>query len=275
MTAWNRIGGLALTLVAFSAPAADPPARVVPLKRAHAHNDYEHPRPLLDALDRGFCSVEADIYLTPDGLLVGHDRKDLKPGRTLEALYLDPLRARVKANGGSVYPGGPPFWLLIDVKSGAEDTYAALDKALATYADLLSATRDGKFERKAVTIVVSGNRAKDTLAKQKVCFAGLDARPEDLGSDAPADLIPWVSANWTLQFRWRGDGPMPDAERAKLKEFVAKAHKQGRLVRFWATPEAEAVWAELLAAGVDLVNTDKLDELQTFLLARDPAPKKP
>src|SRR6185295_14563982 len=67
-----------------------------PLPQAHAHNDYEHARPLLDALDHGFCSVEADIWLTPDGLLVAHDRKDLKPARTLEALYLDPLRERVK-----------------------------------------------------------------------------------------------------------------------------------------------------------------------------------
>lgn len=33
-----------------------------PLDRAHAHNDYEHARPLIDALERGFGSVEADVY---------------------------------------------------------------------------------------------------------------------------------------------------------------------------------------------------------------------
>ena len=78
---------------------------VVPLRHAHAHNDYEHTRPLLDALDHGFCGVEADIYLVSGKLLVAHDRKDAKPERTLQALYLDPLRERVKANGGRVYPG--------------------------------------------------------------------------------------------------------------------------------------------------------------------------
>ena len=36
--------------------------RVVPLMRAHAHNDFQHTRPLLDALDCGFSSVEADVY---------------------------------------------------------------------------------------------------------------------------------------------------------------------------------------------------------------------
>jgi hypothetical protein len=54
-----------------------------PLVRAHAHNDYEHARPLFDALDRGFCSVEADVYLIDGELLVAHDRKDVKAGRTL------------------------------------------------------------------------------------------------------------------------------------------------------------------------------------------------
>ncbi|HVK12492.1 MAG TPA: phosphatidylinositol-specific phospholipase C/glycerophosphodiester phosphodiesterase family protein [Gemmataceae bacterium] len=262
---------VAVLVAAPLAPGADPP---VPLARAHAHNDYEHPRPLLDALDRGFGSVEADVYLTPDGLLVAHDRKDLKPGRTLQKLYLDPLRERVKANGGRVHANGPPFWLLVDVKTAAEDTYAALDKVLADYADILSGTRDGKFERRAVTIVLSGNRAKEIIAKQTVRYVGIDGRPEDLDSDAPTDLLPWISANWTLQFRWRGDGPMPAPERAKLTEYVNKAHAKGRRVRFWATPESEAVWKELVAAGVDLINTDKLRELQSFLIAHDSAARK-
>src|SRR2546430_573705 len=70
-----------------------------PLTRAHAHNDYEHTRPLLDALDHGFCSIEADIWLVDGKLLVAHERGNVKPDRTLQALYLDPLRERVRWNG--------------------------------------------------------------------------------------------------------------------------------------------------------------------------------
>jgi hypothetical protein len=268
-------GATALCLPTGLLPALDGEKPATPLRQAHAHNDYEHPRPLRDALAQGFCSVEADIFLTPDGLLVAHERKDLKPGRTLEKLYLDPLRELVKANGGKVYPDGPMFYLLIDVKTGAAETYAALDRVLARYADVLSVTRDGKFEPKAVTVVVSGNRDKEAMTRQAVRYAGIDGRPEDLGSDAPAHLVPWISANWTLLFRWRGDGPMPEAERQKLLGLVEKAHGRGRLVRFWATPEKEVVWKELLAAGVDLINTDKLGELRTFLLAIPPGRKKP
>src|SRR6516164_9823035 len=132
---------------------------VVPLIHAHAHNDYEHERPLFDALDHGFCSVEADVFLQKDQLLVGHEAKDLQPERTLEKLYLDSLRVRVRVNHGRVYRDGPTIYLLIDVKTEAKATYKALDKVLARYADILSIVDHGRFEQKAVTAVISGNRA--------------------------------------------------------------------------------------------------------------------
>jgi hypothetical protein len=239
---------------------------VVPLRNAHAHNDYEHKRPLFDALDNGFCSVEADVFLVRNQLLVGHNRSDLKPERTLEKLYLDPLRERIWSHGGRVYPDGPTIFLLVDVKTEAKATYAVLDQVLAQYADILSVTRSGKFEAKAVTVVVSGNRAPEMLATQTVCYAGLDGRSEDLESTVPAHLMPWISDRWGKLFRWRGEGPMPPEEQTKLGEFVSKAHAHGRLVRFWGTPESPVFWTELRAARVDLINTDKLPELRRFLL---------
>jgi hypothetical protein len=209
--------------------------------------------------------VEADVFLEDGALLVGHARADLRPGRTLEKLYLDPLRERIKANGGRVYKNGPVIWLLVDVKTEALSTYEALDRVLARYTDIVSVVQGGKIDEKAVSVVVSGNRAKVQAAAQKVRYAGIDGRVSDLDSTEPAHLMPWISDNWTTLFRWRGDGPMPEDERGKLKELVRKAHQHGRLVRFWATPEKTPVWQELRAAGVDLINTDKLAMLRDFL----------
>jgi hypothetical protein len=259
--------GAALILALYTRASAQnsPLQKVVPLPQAHAHNDYEHKRPLFDALDQGFCSVEADVFLVDGTLLVGHAKADLKPERTLEKLYLDPLRERIKANGGRVYKNGPTIWLLVDVKTEAKSTYQALDKVLARYSDIVSMVKDGNFEKKAVTVVVSGNRAQAEITAQKVRYAGIDGRASDLESREPAHLVPWISDNWTNLFRWRGVGPLPEDERAKLKEFVAKAHQHGRLVRFWATPESVVFWGELRAAGVDLINTDKLEQLKQFL----------
>src|SRR4051812_2888640 len=56
----------------LSVDASSSGRAVVPLQRAHAHNDYEHRRPLFDALARGFSSVEADVWLSRGKLLVAH-----------------------------------------------------------------------------------------------------------------------------------------------------------------------------------------------------------
>lgn len=247
-----------------------------PLWRAHAHNDYEHPRPLFDALDHRFGSVEADIYLVEGQLLVAHDPVDLDPARTLESLYLDPLAARVKANGGSVYRGHRgPLQLLIDIKTEGSSTYRELDRHLARYRHLFTTYAHGRVYPGPVTAVISGDRAaRPVMEAQTVRRAFYDGRLSDLGSSAPASFVPLISDNWTLNFTWQGVGAFPDAERAKLRGIVSEAHARGQRIRFWATPDQpgparDALWGELLAAGVDHLNTDDLAGLQAFLDAHE------
>ncbi len=249
--------------------------QVTPLPHAHAHNDYRHDRPLYDALAHGFNSVEADIFLVDDDLYVAHDRRDITPERTLRRLYLDPLRERVKQNGGRVYPNpGAPgqFTLLIDIKTGAVETYKALDRILAEYRDIFTSFGLDGRSGKAVLAIISGNRPRELMESQKLRYAGCDGRLTDLQSESPAALIPMISDNWRNHFKWNGTGEMPAKERDRLREIVQKVHEKGRLVRFWATPDnsslaRETLWRELLSAGVDLLNTDDLEGLRQFLLA--------
>lgn len=238
-----------------------------PLPQAHSHNDYQHDRPLLDALDHGFCSIEADVFLIDGELLVGHELKEVDKARSLRALYLEPLRERFNAQG-RIYPAGPPLTLLIDIKSDGPETYAALHQVLAEYSDMLSVVNDGQFKEGAVTVIISGNRPQSDVAATDPRYTGIDGRLTDLDSDAPKHLLPLISDNWTNHFKWRGEGPMPEEERAKLKSIVAKAHAGGRQIRFWATPESPALWAELRDAGVDYIGTDDLDALRQFLKQR-------
>src|SRR3989441_1743356 len=272
----NRIGLIAFLIVAaghiLAQPANSLPEgkALKPLQYAHAHNDYEHKRPLFDALECGFCSVEADIWLVDGKLLVAHDRNQVKPERTLQALYLDPLRARARRNGGRVYSSGPEVTLLVDVKSDAEKTYTALREVLKEYSDVLTVFRSGRTATNAVTVIISGNRDRSVMANETIRYAALDGRLEDLDSKASSHFIPLVSESWTKIFKWRGAGPMPDDEKQKLQQTVTKAHAQGRKIRFWATPDQPEVWKELLDAGVDLLNADDLAGLQKFLLSRHP-----
>ena len=268
----NRVRLLALGLFVGLLTAACRPAaaaEVEPLSQAHAHNDYLHERPLLDALDHGFTSVEADIFLVDGKLLVAHTRRELEPDRTLQKLYLDPLRQRVRKHDGSVYGDGKPFHLLIDFKSDGEATYAALDKVLAEYAEMLSRVEDGKYHRGAVEISISGDRPIETITAAPLRYAGIDGRLGDLDSDVPAHLMPLVSDNWNYTFRWRGTGEMKEAERQKLHDYVQRAHDAGRKIRFWASPDRVEVWRELQAAGVDMINTDDLAGLESFLRGQD------
>ncbi|WP_458112109.1 phosphatidylinositol-specific phospholipase C/glycerophosphodiester phosphodiesterase family protein [Arthrobacter sp. R1-13] len=258
--------------------AAHAPASVVvgqPLAQAHAHNDYEHDRPLFDALEHGFTSVEADVWLVDGELLVAHDLEDVQPGVTLESLYLDPLQDLVRSNQGhSVYPKWDgSLQLLIDIKSEDEATYAAIEQELAEHRDIMSRYTNGTTKTGPVTAVISGNRPLATMQAQEKRFSFYDGRSADLTSGKPAALMPLVSDNWTRLFTWQGVGPMPEAERTKLHAYVAEAHANGYRVRFWATPDMsgaarEAVWNELFDAGVDHINTDDLEALQQFLTAR-------
>lgn len=246
-------------------------AQPVPLPRAHAHNDYEHPRPLLDALDHGFCSIEADVHLVDGELLVAHDRADVQPGRTLQALYLDPLRERIAEHGGRVYPGGPSVILLVDIKSEAEATYVVLRRILRDYADILTRFTATEVDEGPVTVIISGNRPRAMMEAEAVRYAAYDGRLDDLDADppAPASFIPLVSSNWAQIALWYGRGDLPEAARQRLKAAVEKAHVQGRKIRFWATSDNPVVWRALYEAGVDLLNADDLAGLRAFLMERE------
>lgn len=235
------------------------------LTRAHAHNDYEHTRPLFDALDQRFGNVEADVWLVDGQLLVAHSAKDVKRDRTLSRLYLEPLRARVKRNGGRVYRDGPPIVLLVDIKSEAAPTYAALHDVLKTYADMLTMFRGDRMETKAVTVIISGNRPREEMLAQPLRYAAYDGRSGDLDAKETAAFIPWISENWQKLSTWKWDGAMPATDRAMLKAFVERAHAQGRKVRLWNTPDRPDAWRVLQEAGVDIIGTDDLAGLARWM----------
>jgi hypothetical protein len=267
----NRPRHLALCLLAALTAAFTPAAeeQLPPLTQAHAHNDYEHRRPLFDALDHGFASVEADIHLVNGQLLVAHDLDKVKPERTLQALYLDPLRTRAKKFGGRIYPNGDPtFYLLIDTKTDPIATYAVLRNVLNDYSDLLTRFDGARIDTKAVTVVLTGNRPRTVLPGEKVRLAGLDGQMPDLSEHNSNGVFLWMSENWKNYFNWNGHDSFPDDQKARLLDMVAKAHERHMKVRFWNAPQSVVFWSELRADGVDLLNADDLAGLEKFLRAK-------
>ena len=248
---------------ASQSSSAETPA--TPLPQAHAHNDYAHDRPLFEALENGFCSVEADIFLVDGELLVGHERSELRPDRTLQSLYLEPLREIVDRNDGRVYKQAADFQLLIDIKTDGIETYQKLAEILEKYQSMLTQFKNGETTRRAVSVVISGNRPIELMQNQTNRLAAIDGRLSDLRASAPSHLIPLISDRWPSHFKWSGEGELPESEREKLQQILKQAHAAGRKVRFWATPDNENTWQTLNKAGVDYINTDDLAGLAKSL----------
>lgn len=242
---------------------------IIALPHAHAHNDYEHKKPLFDALSNGFTSLEADVHLINGNLYVAHDPpKDLAKTPTLQSLYLEPLYRWIAEHDGQVYANyEAPIFLMIDIKTKAEPTYEALKKVLAPFKEMLWYLKDGRIISGPVRVFLSGNRPIAMVQQEKIQLVGIDGRPKDIGEGYSADFMPVISDNYRRHLSWRGKQEGPKTEELdQLKAWIEEAHQEGKLVRLWASPENEQVWIKLRELGVDLLNTDRLSDLKSFLL---------
>ena len=234
-----------------------------PHQHAHAHNDYEHVRPLKDALQNGFISVEADVHLQDGKLLVSHNLP-VKKTQSLETLYLAPLDSLLKGNSGRVYLESEiSFYLMIDIKTEAEVTYKAIQKIVRQYPSLRCSTKNCP-----VKIFLSGNRPVNTMIKEGYTGIGIDGRPGDLGKGYSVELMPVISDNFKNWSGWNGKSTPSANDLLQVRNLAKGVHAEGKKLRLWAAPDNEISWTALLEAGVDFINTDRLAELNYFLSKR-------
>ncbi|MCW3786289.1 phosphatidylinositol-specific phospholipase C/glycerophosphodiester phosphodiesterase family protein [Plebeiibacterium sediminum] len=233
-------------------------------KGGHSHNDYHQEYPLQTALENGMVSIEADVFMVGDQLLVGHEKKELKAQNTLENLYLKPLFKEVQQQGDHFQP----IILLVDFKADGINTYRLLKKISQPYETMLSVYKDGLIEQRAVTIIISGDRPFEILKKEQHRYAFIDGNLNDLEQDVDAGLTPLLSADWNDYFKWNGVDDISDTELKQLQQFVVQCHQKNIMLRFWGTPgEGEIAiiyWKLLSDAGVDLIGTDNPKEYNDF-----------
>lgn len=267
----RRIGTMVLVIVACAlageaGAAGAGPAGLLP---AYSHNDYRHARPLLEALELGYRGVEADVFLVDGQLLVAHERGETVPGRTLAALYLEPLR-KIVARDGTVLPDGSPLLLNVEAKEPGRETYEALRAELARYAELLTVVRDGVAQPGPIQVVLVGwYPPLAELAAESPRYAAVQCRWRDLPpghAGLPAHLLRLVSFEYRDEFDWRGeDSPPPDFA-GRLKEVRATVDAvPGRRLRVLRAPLDLRVYAALLDGGVDLIGTRELARSRRLL----------
>jgi hypothetical protein len=228
-----------------------------PVVFKHAHNDYEHPRPLLDAIDQGFESFEVDVWFNAGEIGVSHDALSFKG--TLKSLYLDPLAERVRRRGFAGQSFGPVF-LWIDLKQGDARLLDLLATQLAEYPFLTRFADDGPSTSGQVTVILTGDDAgkKALVARPSPRPWARDSnsyRPDDPPADAKWGAY---ALNYNGFLSWNGVGAMPDSQRRQLRNLVNGVHRTGRQLRLFACPETREWWLEAKAAGVDFIGGDDL-----------------
>ncbi len=243
-------------LLAHLPMAARAQPAIYTVANAHSHNDYEQARPFQAAHELGFGSIEADVFLQEGVLYVAHNQEDIRPERTLKALYLEPLLRKISENKGFPYPKRRKLQLLIDIKNTGPSTLMALQKLFAPHRKKLQHVR----------IVISGEMPppEEMFAQDKLFT--FDGRKDLIYPKNASSYVVLVSSS-ILSFGkyWNGQQPLNQEMRSRIKTFVELQHAQKRLVRLWATPNTDLGYQTLKELGVDYIGTDDLAGLGAFL----------
>ncbi|KAJ5610657.1 hypothetical protein N7510_007376 [Penicillium lagena] len=267
---------------------------VVPVA-CHSHNDYWRHVPLLSALAAGCISVEADVYLSGNELLVGHTRHTLARGQNLRNLYLAPLLKMLQEhNTGSinlspdedsinddiagVFANDPTqtLVLVVDFKRDGERIWPHLVEQLEPLreAGYLTHVNGSSVIRRPITIVVSGNapfhRITELTNAGDIFFDAPLDEVSHLSPNTPADELPYNAQNSyyaSVDFQKaigtvKGNRFSQD-QLATIRHQVRAAHEHGLKVRYWGTPSwprglRNHVWHVLVREGVDVINVDDL-----------------
>ena len=225
---------------------------------AHSHNDYEGKNPFHAAYNENFGSIEADIFLHNDSLIVSHHAEGIRLKRTLQRLYLDPLREKGKANKGFPYKDRTrSLQLLIDLKTDAVPALKKLMETLGDYPQLTSMTK--------LRLVISGNRPRPSQFASYPAYLWFDGELNKTYSQDELRRVPLFSANFKEYSNWNGEDSLSADDEKKLSAAIQYAHSLRKKIRFWNAPDVPPAWAKLKSLGADYINTDRIVELSQFL----------
>lgn len=221
---------------------------------AHAHNDYEHNIPFVQAYALGFGSIEADVILENDSLYVGHNHNDIftRP-LFFERAYIKPLYAAVQSRKDTARK----VILLIDLKTEALATLDKVIKIIEKY-PLLTKTN-------AVQFVITGNQPSPSAFDKYPSYIFFDGNINNPGHIGQLSRIGMFSDNFAKYSRWKGNGDIPAAEKKALTAVIENVHALHKKIRFWGCPDNMHVWQVFMDMQVDYLNTDHIDQLAGFL----------
>lgn len=242
------------TVNAFSQP------RRYTCRNIHSHNDYKQAQPFYTAYNAQVGSMEADIFLDGNNLLVAHQQNELNIINTLEAMYLQRLDSCIKVNKGFPYADKTEkLQLLIDLKTYGPALLNELIKHLRHFPSIIN--------NRNITITITGidhNFPNDSVFKDYPDFIHFDGVLDVHYSESAQQKIVMYSDDFMKYVSWRRDGAL-EVNFNFIKSEAARVHKEGKTFRLWDAPDNPVSWKTLMDAGVDYINTDRINKLASFL----------
>ncbi|MEO7214220.1 alkaline phosphatase [Mucilaginibacter sp.] len=222
---------------------------------AHSHNDYKNSIPFYRAYEKGFGSIEADVFAVNGRLLVAHDKRDTAASRSLQNLYLTPLAEKLKRNPHR------QLRLLIEIKQDHKAVLSLVMQELKPFAEYISSPgHPGNL-----SIVMTGAVPPPAEILNYPDWITFDV--DHLNGFTPQQWqrIGLVSFPLGRYVRWNGKGVLNSKEIARVKGAIDSVHQAGKMIRFWESPDTKSSWLALMRLGVDVIGTDKIEELGDFL----------
>ncbi|KAL8673760.1 MAG: hypothetical protein Q9168_001821 [Polycauliona sp. 1 TL-2023] len=270
----------------------------------HSHNDYLRQVPLFDALTAGCTGVEADVWVDSklkNDLYVGHTRKSLKPARTLNSMYIDPLLAILDemnapsnisspaSNQDTKSPAGvfetfpaQAITLLIDLKTSSDATFPVVLDALQPLLEknYLTTWSEGKgLIPGPITVIGTGNTNFTSAI-----LSPANSNPRIIFFDAPLNILASLSpSDQTIDYNSNNShfasvpfgsdigktflGFMYPSQVRKVRREIDAAKAKGLVSRYWDTPSwpkkvERGVWDTLVLEGVGILNVDDLEAVK-------------
>ena len=224
--------------------------------RIHAHNDYQKKEPLINALRYKAFSIEADIYLSGNKLLVAHDKNELATAPTLDSLYLQPIVELFRRHKGTISEASSyaPV-LMIDIKDNGEASIAQLIKLVSTHRSVF----DPSINLGAVQLVISGDRGPSSKWTSYPPYILFDGRPSETYDSTTLRRVAFISDSYVKYLNPK------DADTDFIMQIVKKVHDLGKLLRLWASPDNADSWKLQQQLGIDIINTDKIAECTDYV----------
>lgn len=233
-------------------------AQFIIIDRAISKDDHKRKTPLTEALNANLAGVSLKAKVGKDGLVKCN-------GKLFEELYLKPLQKKANENNGWIYANHPDeFILFVDVDGDSTIAYQAFEKYFETFNSILSSYVNGKRNKKAVRLVLTGDIPRSRILETPNKYCTVDEPIQKIDNRYDGNSISISTLNFKKQFNWDGTQNMPNMQYHSFISYLKNARKAGHLSFITNIPQSPNCWGIMLEAGADYLEIENFEPFIVF-----------